>query len=71
MNFLENCVFVDEAGFIINMRNPNACSLKGTPAVIETPSTRAISHTILGAITALDVIYDILEIYAHVYEYIY
>ncbi|KAI9247885.1 hypothetical protein EDC94DRAFT_652847 [Helicostylum pulchrum] len=56
MSFLENCVFVDEAGFNINMRSPNARSLKGTPAVIETPSTRAISLTILGAITAHDVI---------------
>lgn len=39
MNFLENDVFVDEAGFNINMRSPNARSLKGMPAVIKTPST--------------------------------
>ncbi|GAA5811717.1 hypothetical protein MFLAVUS_005158 [Mucor flavus] len=56
MSFLENCVFVDEVGFNINMRSSNTRSLKGTPAVIETPSTRAISLMILGAITAHDVI---------------
>lgn len=56
MNYLKNCVFVDEAGFNINMRSPNARSVKGTPAIIETPTTRAITHTILGAITAHDVI---------------
>ena len=55
MNYLKNCVFVDEAGFNINMRSPNARSVKGTPAIIETPTTRAITHTILGAITAHDV----------------
>lgn len=55
MNFLESCVFVDKAGFNINMRSPNARPLKDIPAVVKTPSTRAISHTILGAITAHDV----------------
>lgn len=56
MNYLTNCVFVDEAGFNINMGSPNARSIRGTPAVVETPTTRAITHTILGAITAQDFI---------------
>lgn len=56
MNYLQNCVFVDEAGFNINMRSPNARSIRGTPAIVETPTTRAITHTILGAITANDII---------------
>ncbi|KAG1441279.1 hypothetical protein G6F56_011556 [Rhizopus delemar] len=56
ISFLENCVFVDESAFNINMRSPNARSTKGTPAIVKTPSTSAISHTILGAISARDVI---------------
>lgn len=53
MNYLENCVFVDEHGFNINMRPPSGWSLKGKPAVTDTPTGRAVSHTVLGAITAL------------------
>lgn len=56
MNYLQNCVFVDEAGFNINMRSSNARSIRGTPAIVETSTTRAITHTILGAITANDII---------------
>ncbi|KAG1206990.1 hypothetical protein G6F35_011095 [Rhizopus arrhizus] len=52
MNHLENCVFVDESGFDINMRLPGGWSAKGTPAITTTPSTRAVSHTVLGAISA-------------------
>ncbi|CAO3684303.1 unnamed protein product [Rhizopus microsporus] len=29
MNYLENCIFVDESGFNINMRSPSGWSLKG------------------------------------------
>lgn len=56
MKYLQNCVFVDEAGFSINMRSPNARSIRGTPAIVETLTSRALSHTILGAISANDVI---------------
>lgn len=56
MDYLQNCVFVDEAGFNINMRSPHARPVRGTPAIVETPTTRAISHTILGAISAIGVI---------------
>lgn len=52
MNYLENCVFVDESGFNINMRPPSGWSLKGKPAIAATPTGRAVSHTVLGAITA-------------------
>ncbi|KAI8638013.1 hypothetical protein BD408DRAFT_36486 [Parasitella parasitica] len=52
MNYLENCVFVDESGFNINRRPPSGWSLKGKPAVTDTPTGRAVSHTVLGAITA-------------------
>lgn len=43
MSYLENCVFVDESGFDINMRPLGGWSMKGTPAIVITPSTRAIS----------------------------
>ncbi|KAG1350098.1 hypothetical protein G6F62_003375 [Rhizopus arrhizus] len=56
MNFLENCVFIDESGFDINMRPPGGWSEKGTAAIVITPSTRAVSHTILGAISVNSVI---------------
>lgn len=52
MNYLENCVFVDEPGFDNNMRPPGGWSAKGTPAVTTTHSTRAVSHIVLGAISA-------------------
>ncbi|KAI8644075.1 hypothetical protein BD408DRAFT_414025 [Parasitella parasitica] len=55
MNYLENCVFVDEAGFNINMRSPFARSMRGAPAIVETPTTRVITPTVLGAITAKSV----------------
>ncbi|KAG1454166.1 hypothetical protein G6F46_007552 [Rhizopus delemar] len=52
MNYLENCVFVDESGFNISMRPPSGWSLKGKPALTDTPTGRAVSHTVLGATTA-------------------
>src|SRR6478735_3172007 len=53
MDFLNNCcIFVDESAFNINMRPPGGWSLKGTPAIVETPSTMTAPHTILGAISA-------------------
>ncbi|ORE02608.1 hypothetical protein BCV72DRAFT_338596 [Rhizopus microsporus var. microsporus] len=36
MNYLENCIFVDESGFNINMRSLSGWSLKGKPAVAAT-----------------------------------
>jgi hypothetical protein len=50
LNFTRNCIFVDEAGFHINMRNNWARSKKGSTAVVKQPKTRVTSHTIIGAI---------------------
>ncbi|KAG1463216.1 hypothetical protein G6F56_005333 [Rhizopus delemar] len=52
MDYLENCVFVDESAFDTNTRPPGGWSIKGTPAIVTTPTTRAVSHTVLGAISA-------------------
>lgn len=56
MDYLSNCVFADESAFDINMRPSTARSAKGTPAIATTSSTRAVSHTILGAISAMGVV---------------
>jgi hypothetical protein len=56
IDFLSSCVFVDEAGFDINMRSSYARSARGTPAVVITPTTKAISHTVLGAISSVGVV---------------
>jgi hypothetical protein len=51
MDLLENCVFVDESSFNINMRPTGGWPLNGTPTIVETPSNRSVPHTILGAIS--------------------
>ncbi|KAI8636537.1 hypothetical protein BD408DRAFT_376719, partial [Parasitella parasitica] len=56
MLFMQNYVFLDEAGFDINMRRSRAWSEGGTEAVIESPSARGVSHTIIGAISAFGVV---------------
>lgn len=48
MDYLSNCVFVDEAAFHINMKRSYAWSKKGTRAVVKVPKTRALTTTILG-----------------------
>lgn len=52
MDYLTNRVFVDESGFNINVRSPNARSIRGAPAFVEMLTTCAVTHTILEAITA-------------------
>ncbi|KAI9249562.1 hypothetical protein EDC94DRAFT_589102 [Helicostylum pulchrum] len=56
IDFNTNCIFIDESAFDINIRPSTGRSARGTPAVVITPSTKAISHTILGAISAMGVI---------------
>ncbi|KAL1932982.1 hypothetical protein VTP01DRAFT_8660 [Rhizomucor pusillus] len=51
MNFLTNCVFLDESAFHINMKRSMAWSKNGSPAVVIVPKTRAKTTTILGAIS--------------------
>ncbi|KAI7847118.1 hypothetical protein BDC45DRAFT_578552 [Circinella umbellata] len=56
MVYLQNCVFLDESGFDINMTRERAWSIRGEPAVVETPSGKAVSHTVLGAISSIGVV---------------
>ncbi|KAG0734285.1 hypothetical protein G6F57_008114 [Rhizopus arrhizus] len=56
INFLNNCVFVDESGFDINMRRSRGWSAKGSAVIVETPSTKANSQTVIEAISAFGVV---------------
>lgn len=61
LDYTKNCVFIDEAGFNISMRNNWAKSASGTPAVVTIPNTRAQSHTIIGAIHSSSIIHVVLK----------
>ncbi|KAG2192802.1 hypothetical protein INT47_005349 [Mucor saturninus] len=56
MDYLNNCIFVDESGFDINMRRSRGWSQRGTEAIITAPSARGVSHTVIGAISAIGVV---------------
>lgn len=56
MDFMSNCVFIDEAAFHINMKRSMAWSKKGERAVVVVPKTRAKTTTILGAISPYGVV---------------
>ncbi|KAG1464724.1 hypothetical protein G6F56_005024 [Rhizopus delemar] len=52
VDFLTNCVFLDETAFYINMRRSMAWSRKGNAGVANSSVTRAKATTLLGAISA-------------------
>ncbi|KAG1140234.1 hypothetical protein G6F37_007192 [Rhizopus arrhizus] len=52
MDFMSNCVFLDESAFHINLKHSMAWSKKDFPAVVTVPKTRAKTTTIFGAISA-------------------
>lgn len=56
MDYIQNCIFIDESAFDINMRPSLGRSARNTPAVAETPLTRAETHTILGAVSSVGVV---------------
>lgn len=57
LDYTNNCVFIDEAGFNINMRNNWARSVVGAPAQVEVEKVRSPSHTIIGAIHCTSVLH--------------
>jgi hypothetical protein len=61
LDYAKNCVFIDEAGFNINMRNNWARSASGTPAVVTIPKTRTPSRTIIGATHSSSIIHVVLK----------
>ncbi|KAG1152163.1 hypothetical protein G6F37_001387 [Rhizopus arrhizus] len=52
INFLKNCIFVDESDFDISTRRSRGWSAKGSAAIVETPSTRADLQIVIGATSA-------------------
>ncbi|KAI9364210.1 hypothetical protein BD770DRAFT_314325, partial [Pilaira anomala] len=56
MDYLNNCIFVDELESDINMRRSRGWSKRGTETVITTPSARGVSHTVIGDISARGVV---------------
>ncbi|KAI8969389.1 hypothetical protein BDB01DRAFT_856051 [Pilobolus umbonatus] len=56
MDFMRNCIFIDEAGFHINMKRSQGWAKKRETPVVVTPTTRAISTTIIGAICSAGVV---------------
>ncbi|KAG1446980.1 hypothetical protein G6F46_011592 [Rhizopus delemar] len=61
LDFTKNCIFIDEAGFHINMRNNWARSKSGGSAIVKQPKTRAQSHTIIGAIHSSSVVHVVIR----------
>lgn len=56
IDYLANCVFIDESSFNINMKRSMAWSKVGETPIVKIPKTRAKSHTIIGAISNLGVV---------------
>lgn len=56
MDWLRNCVFIDEAGFNMHIRRNFGRSKRGLPTKIVLPSNRGIAITIIGAICEKGVI---------------
>jgi hypothetical protein len=48
---------VDESAFDINMKSSVARSAKSTSAIVTTPTTREVFHTIIGTISVKGVVY--------------
>lgn len=57
LDYTNNCVFIDEAGFNINMRNNWVRSVVGTPAQVKVEKVRSPSHTVIGAIDCTSVLH--------------
>ncbi|KAG1344247.1 hypothetical protein G6F62_004549 [Rhizopus arrhizus] len=52
VDYMRNCVFIDEAGFNANLRRSQGWSPKGQPAIVKVLTVRASSISILGATSA-------------------
>ncbi|CEP16997.1 hypothetical protein [Parasitella parasitica] len=56
MDYISNCIFIDESGFNINMKRSIAWAKKGERAIVKVPKTKASNITILGAISSYGVV---------------
>ncbi|EIE78614.1 hypothetical protein RO3G_03318 [Rhizopus delemar RA 99-880] len=55
ISFMQNCIFIDEAGFNFHTVRSQGRSKKGEPAKVVVATTRGPSVSILGAICSLGV----------------
>ncbi|KAG1046937.1 hypothetical protein G6F43_010595 [Rhizopus delemar] len=65
LSYTNNCVFIDEAGFRINVRKNWARSPAGACAVVKTAKTRVASHSVIGAVYSSTVIHVVLKNPSH------
>lgn len=56
IDYLRNCIVIDESASHINSRPSYGTSIRNTPATTETPNTKAETHTILGAISLFGIV---------------
>ncbi|KAG1576847.1 hypothetical protein G6F46_005497 [Rhizopus delemar] len=56
ISFMQNCIFIDEAGFNLHIVRSQDRSKKGEPAEVVVATTRGPSVSILGAICSLGVV---------------
>lgn len=56
MDYMQNCIFIDQSAFDIYMRPSFGKSERNTPAVAETSVIRAETRAILGAILIVGVV---------------
>ncbi|KAG1474713.1 hypothetical protein G6F56_000181 [Rhizopus delemar] len=61
LDFTKNRVFIDEAGFHINIRNNWARSKKGSPAIVKQSTTRAVTHTIISTIHSSSIVHFVMK----------
>lgn len=52
VNYMNNCVFIDEAGFNSNLRRTQGWAQKGEAPIVKVLTARANTTSILGAISA-------------------
>ncbi|EIE90001.1 hypothetical protein RO3G_14712 [Rhizopus delemar RA 99-880] len=63
ISFMQNCIFIDEAGFNLHTVKSQGRSKKGEPAKVVVATTRGPPVSILGAICSLGVINVGLKIF--------
>lgn len=52
LNFSDNCIFIDEAGFNLSMRREYGWSSVGEKAIVNAPITRGLNISFIGAISS-------------------
>lgn len=56
IDYINECIFIDEAGFKINMTNTQGWSKIGTTPVFKIPSETPVNNSVIGAITSRGIV---------------